>query len=65
MESLNIDVIGPGSWYLIHMLSINSKNKEQINGFHEMINIITNNFFSVQNVENILTTIIINTLLLK
>ena len=44
MESLNIDVIGPGSWYLIHMLSINSKNKEQINGFHEMINIIANNF---------------------
>lgn len=45
MESLNIDVIGPGAWYLIHMLSVNSKNKEQINGFHEMINIIANNFF--------------------
>lgn len=45
MESLDIEQIGPGAWYMIHMLAANSKTRQQIDGFVEMIDLISRHFF--------------------
>lgn len=48
MDPLNIDVVGPGAWYIIHMLAMNSKTKEEIEGFHQMVKLISKHFFCMK-----------------
>lgn len=48
MESLNIDKIGPGAWYLIHLVSVNAKTEAQIMAVHEVFKIVAESFFCLK-----------------
>lgn len=48
METLNIDKVGPGSWYLIHLTAANAKTEKQIEAVHEMLKIISYHFFCLR-----------------
>lgn len=48
MEPLDIDKVGPGGWYMIHMLAAHSKTPDQIQGFLQMIKIVSNHFFCLK-----------------
>lgn len=48
MESLNIEKIGPGAWYLIHMFAANAKTEETIKAFHILIKIVSEKFFCLR-----------------
>lgn len=45
MEPLNIEKVGPGGWYMLHMLAAHSKTPSQIEGFLQMLKIVSNHFF--------------------
>ena len=48
METLNIDKVGPGSWYLIHLTAANAKTDKQIEAVHELLKMISNHFFCLR-----------------
>lgn len=57
MESLNIDRVGPGAWYIIHLMAANSKNEKQIDAFHELVNILCERFFCLRCRDHFCTNI--------
>ena len=48
MQTLNIDVVGPGAWYMIHLMAAHAKTPKQIDAVHEMLKIVAYNFFCVK-----------------
>jgi len=45
MEPFDIEKIGPGAWYIIHLMGAKSKTKEEIKSFHILIKMISQSFF--------------------
>lgn len=45
METLNIDKVGPGAWYLIHTIAARAKSEKEIEAVHVVLSIISNWFF--------------------
>ncbi len=48
MNPFNINVIGPGAWYMLHLLAANAKTDDDIKGVHYAIETIANNFFCLR-----------------
>jgi hypothetical protein len=48
MEALNIERIGPGAWYIIHLMSANAKTMVQIEAVHVVLKMISEKFFCIK-----------------
>lgn len=48
MDSLNIDRIGPGAWYMIHLMSANAKTDTEIEAVHQILRMVENKFFCMK-----------------
>ena len=45
MEPFNIDIIGPGAWYIIHIMAAKAKTSDEIKSFHILVKMISESFF--------------------
>lgn len=48
MQDLNIDRIGPGGWYMIHLMCAHAKTEEQIESVHNVLEMISKHFFCLR-----------------
>lgn len=48
MDSLNIEVVGPGAWYMLHLIAAYAKTEAQIQAVHEMAKIVSQRFFCLR-----------------
>lgn len=48
MEALNIERVGPGAWYLLHLIAAHAKSDKEIEAVHIVISMLSTWFFCVR-----------------
>lgn len=48
MEALNIERVGPGAWYLLHLMAAHAKSEKEIEAVHTIISTLSLWFFCMR-----------------